>query len=48
VDESSLVVFEAKLGGALGSLSWWLATISWQGVGTELSLRSNPSRSMIL
>jgi len=24
-------VFEAVLGGALGSLSWWVATSSWQG-----------------
>lgn len=26
--------FEAKLDGALGSLTWWVATRPWQGVET--------------
>jgi len=33
VGAPSLEVLKARLDGALGSLSWWVATSPWQGVG---------------
>jgi len=45
-------VLKAGLYGALGSLSWWLATSPWQEVGTGWALQSPPTQpfcdSMIL
>ena len=32
VDASYLEMFKARLDGALGSLIWWVATNSWQGL----------------
>ena len=32
VDASYLEMFRARLDGALGSLIWWVATSSWQGL----------------
>jgi len=46
VDAPSLKVFEARLDGALGSLSWGLATPrSWNWV--DFKIPSNPSHSVV-
>jgi len=50
VDAPSLEVFKARLDGALGSLSWWVATLPmaghWGWMGFKVP--SNPIHSMIL
>jgi len=33
VGAPSLEAFKARLDKALGSMSWWVATSPWQGVG---------------
>ena len=35
VDSPSLEVFKATFDGTFGSLSWWVATILWERVGTR-------------
>jgi len=39
----SLKELKAGLDGALGSLSWWVAALPWQGDGTRKSLKSPPA-----
>jgi len=40
VGAPSLKVLKARLGGALGSLSWWLATLPMAVVGAGWAVRS--------
>jgi len=35
VGAPSLVELKARLDGALGRLSWWVATSPWHGVGPK-------------
>ena len=42
VDAPSLVVFKARLDGALGSLSWWVALHTGCSVGLELDDLQGP------
>jgi len=43
----SLEVLKARLDGALGSLSWWVAPSPQQGVGTGWALRSLPTQTIL-
>lgn len=47
VDVPSIEALKAWLDGALGSLSWWVAACSWQGVGTGKALRSLPMKTTL-
>ena len=50
VDAPSLEAFKARLGVALGSLIWWLATLHIAGGWNEMIIvvLFNPGHSMIL
>lgn len=43
----SLEMYKAKLDVALGSLNWWEATNSWQEAGTEWSVRSLSTQTIL-
>jgi len=44
-----LEVFKARVNGALGSLSWWVATllVAWVWNWVDFKVPSNPSHSVI-
>jgi len=43
----SLEVFEARLDGALGSLSWWVVFLSIVEVGTGWAVGSPPTQAIL-
>jgi len=47
VDTPSLEMLKARLNGALGSLSWWVATLPME-LGRLFKVPSNPRHSMII
>jgi len=44
----SLEVLQARLDGALGGLSWWVAALPMAGGWVGFEVFSNPSHSLVL